>query len=149
MAVKHDPANFLARLASPSGTGGPPTLPRRGFRPRPGGAPVASGKLRPSGYRSSTEERYAIELNRRMQIGEVVWWRYEAIKLRLADATFYSPDFAVQLADGELQLHEVKGFWQDAARVKTKVVAELFPLRIVIVTARAKRDGGGFKLEEL
>ncbi len=122
---------------------------RRGYRARANGGPVATGKVRADGYRSGTEARYAAELERRKQTGEVLWWKYEAVKLRLADATFYSPDFAVQLHTGEMQLHEVKGFWQDTARVKVKVAADLFPFAFVIVTARAKKDGGGFELEEV
>jgi hypothetical protein len=56
--------------------------------------------------------------------GGVVDWWFEAIKLRLADKTWYTPDFAVLMADGTLELHEVKGFWRDDARVKIKVAAE-------------------------
>jgi hypothetical protein len=52
------------------------------------------------------------------------------------------------LTDGSLECHEVKGFWQDDARVKVKVAAEQFPLWFVAVTARPKRDGGGWNVEE-
>lgn len=34
------------------------------------------------------------------------------------------------------------------ARVKIKVAAELHPYRFVAVTARPKRDGGGWAVEE-
>jgi len=124
---------------------------RRGFRARHDGSAIAKApvKRRADGFRSGTEARYAVELERRKQTGEVVWWKYEAVKLRLADNTFYSPDFAVQLHSGELEMHEVKGFWQDTARVKIKVAAELFPFLFVVVTAKAKKDGGGFQLQEV
>jgi hypothetical protein len=77
----------------------------------------------------------------------VAWYRFEGVKLRLADNCFLTPDFAVMLADGRMQMHEVKGFWTDDARVKTKVAAEAYPFEFVIVTARKVRDGGGFNLE--
>ena len=44
--------------------------------------------------------------------------------------------------------HEVKGYWQDDAKVKIKVAAEMYPLRFVAVRKRAKKDGGGFSIEE-
>ena len=47
-----------------------------------------------------------------------------------------------------MELHEVKGHWQDDARVKIKVAAEQYPFRFVAVKARAKKDGGGFSEEE-
>jgi hypothetical protein len=80
-----------------------------------------------------TEAAYAQRLELQRQAGEVVWFKFEGIKLRLADATFYTPDFAVMLADGTLEMHEVKGFWEDDARVKVKVAASLYPFRFIAI----------------
>jgi hypothetical protein len=77
----------------------------------------------------------------------VAWFKFEGIKLRLADNTFYTPDFAVMLANGELELHEVKGFWQDDARVKIKIAADLYPMRFIAVRAKLKKEGGGWVVE--
>ena len=96
---------------------------------------------------NKTEAEYAQLLAMRKQAGEVAWYRFEGVKLRLADKTFYSPDFAVMLANGQLEMHEVKGFWRDDARVKIKVAAEQFPFRFIAVRKRAKKDGGGFAEE--
>lgn len=52
---------------------------------------------------------------------------FERIKLRLADKTWYTPDFDVLGDDDVLELHEVKGYWEDDARVKIKTAAEQFP----------------------
>ena len=49
--------------------------------------------------------------------------------------------------DGILEMHEVKGFWQDDARVKIKVAASIYPFRFVAVKARAKKHGGGWEVE--
>ena len=68
--------------------------------------------------------------------------------LSLADNTFYTGDFAVQAADEVVEIHEVKGFWQDDARVKIKVAASLYPFRFFAVKPVAKKDGGGWKREE-
>jgi hypothetical protein len=53
---------------------------------------------------------------------------FEQIKLRLADKTYYTPDFWVLGDDDVLEFHETKGGpWMDDARVKIKVAAERYP----------------------
>ena len=107
----------------------------------------ALGRLK-VGEMNKTEAAYGLELERRKQAGEVLWSKFEGLKFRLADNTFYTPDYAVMLADGELQAHEVKGHWEDDARVKIKIAAALFPLRFVAIMAKTKKAGGGWELEE-
>jgi len=80
------------------------------------------------------EARYAFELEARKRAGEVVWFLFEPFNLRLAERTYYRPDFAVMLADGTLEVHEVKGFWEDDARVKVKVAAAKFPFVFRAIT---------------
>ena len=107
----------------------------------------ALGRLR-TGEMNKTEQRYADHLEARKQAGEVAWYRFEGIKFRLADNTFYTPDFAVMLVNGQLEAHEVKGHWQDDARVKVKVAADQYPVRFIAVKASRARDGGGWQTEE-
>ena len=107
----------------------------------------ALGRLK-TGTMNKTEAAYAATLDARRHAGEVAWFKFEGIKLRLADNTFYTPDFAVMLADGVLEMHEVKGFWQDDARAKIKIAADLYPLRFKAVRANPKKDGGGWSIEE-
>lgn len=107
----------------------------------------ALGRLK-AGAMNKTEQAYERHLNARREAGEVLWFRFEGIKLRLADNTFYTPDFAVMAADGQLECHEVKGFWTDDARVKIKVAADQYPLTFLAVKAKAKKDGGGWAVEE-
>jgi len=73
------------------------------------------------------EREYAAVLDALVAAGEAVSWRYEALKFRLADGVWYTPDFVVLMADGSLQVVEVKGFLRDDARVKFKVAAGQFP----------------------
>ncbi|MCA7883218.1 hypothetical protein LGM58_08465 [Burkholderia contaminans] len=101
----------------------------------------ALGRLK-AGEMNKTEQRYADHLEARKRQGEVVWYRFEGIKFRLADNTFYTPDFAVMLANGQLEAHEVKGHWQDDARVKVKVAADQYPVRFIAVTAGPAKSGG-------
>ena len=109
----------------------------------------ALGRL-PVGHLNKTEKAYQDELERRRASGEVLWHRFEGIKLRLADNTFYTPDFAVMMADGEICLHEVKGGWfQDDAKVKIKVAASLYPFKFLVIRVRPKKDGGGWSEEQI
>jgi hypothetical protein len=107
----------------------------------------ALGRL-PVGVMNKTEAAYDAHLLELERAGEVLWRKFEAVKLRLADNTFYTPDFAVLPRSCVLELHEVKGFWQDDARVKIKVAAALYPFRFLAVTARSKKNGGGWEREE-
>lgn len=107
---------------------------------------LALGRL-PAGAMNKTEAAYAERLEQMKRNGFVLWFEFEAIKLRLADNTFYTPDFAVMSHDGVIELHEVKGFWEDDARVKIKVAAKLFPFRFKAMTPRSKKLGGGYDEE--
>jgi len=107
----------------------------------------ALGRLK-VGAMNKTEAAYAATLDQRRAAGEVAWFKFEGLKFRLADNTFYTPDFAVMLADGMLEAHEVKGFWQDDARAKIKIAADLYPLRFVAIRAKPKKEGGGWAVEE-
>jgi hypothetical protein len=107
----------------------------------------ALGRLK-VGTMNKTEAAYAATLDQRRTAGEVAWFKFEGLKFRLADNTFYTPDFAVMLADGALEAHEVKGFWQEDARAKIKIAADMYPLRFVAIRARSKKEGGGWVLEE-
>ncbi|NHT75906.1 DUF1064 domain-containing protein [Rhizobiaceae bacterium CRRU44] len=115
------------------------------------GSKAASGRLAlgrlKTGERNKTEAAYELMLEDMRHAGDVLWYRFEGVKLRLADNTFYTPDFAVMLSSGQLEMHEVKGFWQDDARVKIKVAADLYPFRFIAAMPLRKKDGGGWKIE--
>ena len=108
---------------------------------------LALGRLK-RGERNDLELAYEQHLERRKQSGEIQWYKFEGMKFRLADNCFFTPDFIVLLANGELEMHEVKGLWRDDARVKMKVAAELYPFRFVAVYAKPKKEGGGFRYED-
>jgi len=78
-------------------------------------------------YRSGLEQRYAGYLQQRFLLKEIVKWQFEALKFRLANNTFYTPDFYVLLPDGRIELHEVKGFVRAAGRIKFKTAAAQYP----------------------
>ena len=106
----------------------------------------ALGRLK-TGQMNKTETAYAERLEALKHAGLVLWYRFEGIKLRLADNTFYTPDFAVLCADGIMECHEVKGFWSDDARVKIKVAADMYPFRFMALKVLSKKNGGGWEVE--
>jgi len=109
-------------------------------------ASFALGRLK-TGQMNATERDYGVVLEARKQQGEVLWYKFEGVKLRLANNTFYTPDFAVMRADGQLECHEVKGFWQDDARAKIKIAADMYPFEFIALKKQSKKLGGGFAEE--
>ena len=107
----------------------------------------ALGRLK-AGSMNKTEAAYDAHLAALQHAGQIQWRKFEGLKLRLADNTFYTPDFAVMAADGVMECHEVKGFWQDDARAKIKVAADLYPFRFIAVRAKPKKEGGGWAVED-
>lgn len=93
-----------------------------------------AGSKRPQkspGEMNKTESAYAAILEREQGTGTILHYDYEPERLRLADNTYYVPDFRVIVADGTIEFHEVKAATQnngflceDDARVKFKVAAE-------------------------
>lgn len=107
----------------------------------------ALGRLK-TGVMNKTEAAYADHLELRKHARDIAWYRFEGVKLRLADNTFYTPDFAVMRTDGHMEMHEVKGFWMDDAKVKIKIAADSYPFRFIAIKAKSKRDGGGWHMED-
>ncbi len=79
------------------------------------------------GVMNRTEAQYGDFLEMQKMSGQVLDYRFEGLKLRLADKTFYTPDFFVIYPD-RFEFHEVKGgFIRDDANVKLKVAAAMYP----------------------
>jgi hypothetical protein len=102
---------------------------------------------------NKTEAAYALVLEAQRMAGEIAEWKFEGIKLRLADRTHYTPDFDVWGVGGELVFHEVKGakaIFRDDAKVKVKVAAEQFQrFGFLVVIPRKRKDGGGWEITKV
>jgi hypothetical protein len=97
------------------------------------------------GRMNGLEEDYSSHLALLKHAGEIAAFDFEPLKLRLGDACYYEVDFLVQAADASMEVHEVKGFWRDDARVKFRVSAEQHPwLRFFAVT---REKGGAWVVE--
>lgn len=105
----------------------------------------------PNRRMNKSEAKYANEvLEMEKRAGLIQDYVYGSVKLRLADNTWYTPDFMVIDAQGYVWFLEYKGgWWRDDARVKIKVAAEEYPMfKFVSVTSQPKKKGGGYKREE-
>lgn len=100
---------------------------------------VAEEELDPFEKMNSLERRYAEHLVSLEATGEIRRWDFQPVKLRLADRTFYTPDFRVIANDRTEQYHETKGFWRDDARAKIKMANEQHPYVFVAVQWKAKQ----------
>jgi len=92
----------------------------------------ALGRL-PGGEMNKTEAAYNRLLETRLGLGDIRWFKFEPINIRLGAKCFYSVDFMVLNFDGIIEAHEVKGFWTDDALVKFKVAAATLPFKFKAV----------------
>lgn len=107
----------------------------------------ALGRLK-TGERNKTEAAYENHLEFLKNAGEIKWQKFEGLKLRLADNTFYTPDFAIMNKFDQIECHEVKGFMLDDANVKIKIAADIYPFVFKLVKAKSKKEGGGWDIKE-
>ena len=108
-------------------------------------ARLAIARLEPTREMNKLEQAYAEDLGLLLSTGMIRRWYFESMKFRLADNTWYTPDFIVINNEGHLEAHEVKGFLRDDAAVKFKVAAALYAwLKWIMIKRRPKKDGGGW-----
>lgn len=107
---------------------------------------------RERGSMNKTETAYSQRLEAMRLAGEIQNWAFEAMKIRLADNTFYTPDFMVITADWQIEFHEVKaitkqGRWlvEDDAAVKFKVAAEMHWWAGFLMAGRTAGGGWEFR----
>jgi len=108
----------------------------------------AKHKRRAPGERNKVEAAYEAHLDLLHRAGEIDGFKFEGIKLKLADNTHFTPDFIVYAQDGVVELHDTKGTtkklraggikeaapWiEEDAKLKLKIVAEQFPFRVFAV----------------
>lgn len=109
--------------------------------------PKARGRTehRPTRGMNKLEAAYAQLLEVERKAGLLLRWDYEPERLKLAEGSYYTPDFRVQLADGTIEFHETKGFMREAAAVRLKAASALHPYTFRLV----KRSGGAWTVLEV
>lgn len=104
------------------------------------------------GEMNFTEARYAKRLELLLRAGEIQWYRFDSIKVRVANNCWLTIDFFVMNKAGELEAHDVKGsrkIIQEDAAVKMKVVADNYPFRVFYAFPNKVRGDEGFNIVEL
>ncbi len=99
---------------------------------------------KPKNGMNKLEASYGAYLDVLKHSGDVLWWRFQPLKLRLADGAYFTPDFGVLMSNLAFELHETKGFWREAARVRIKIAAEQFPFKFIAI----KKVAGSWDREE-
>lgn len=105
-------------------------------------APVAQ-------YDSKLERDWAGQLVLMRRGGLLEHWVHQGISVRLADGARYTPDFLVITREREVELHEVKGFMREAANVRLKVAAQLYPWFKFVLVRRGKGAHGQWTCDEV
>jgi hypothetical protein len=101
-----------------------------------------SPRSKKRGEMNGLELRFAQEvLILERAAGQIKDYKYEAIKLKLANGAWYTPDFDVYMPDGSLVFYEVKGHWREAARVRIKVAADAHREHLFIAVQRDRQTG--------
>jgi hypothetical protein len=117
---------------------------RTGCADVPARAPENKPAERSRRGQNKTEAAYTayLELHKRVPLDGkrlVIWYAFEALKVRIGDRCWLTPDFLVQYDNGELELHDTKGrkgnkyFATDDAIVKARAVGRNFPVPIYFV----------------
>ena len=126
--------------------------PAVGTTKKPSGSKTglqALGRL-PKGTMNKSETAYAQRLEMQKHAGEVLWYKFEGIRLMLAANTSITVDFAVLPASGVLEMIDVKGskaIFTDDARAKMKVAAAMYPFVFKVAYPLPQKDGGGWNIE--
>lgn len=110
-----------------------------------------------------TEQLYASHLEIQKHLGNVAWWDFEAVKLRLGDDCYFIPDFIIMLADGSIEVHDTKGTQkhytkkagehfvgriEDDAQVKMRACAERYPFKFYTAFRLPEKQGGTWMKKE-
>lgn len=108
---------------------------------------TARGLINQTDFSSKLEYDFARELDHQELLGNITQWWYSPCKFILAagKACTYTPDFMTIDAQGFVRFFEVKGYWREDARIKSKIFAEKFPFELTIVT----REKGQWKYERM
>lgn len=109
--------------------------------------PPAKGRV-PKPEMNKVETSYAEHLRLQYCAGDVLWYGFEVITIKLGPDCRYTPDFLVMYADGHLEAHDTKGakkiklgrksgtyepYVEEDALVKCRVTAARFPIPLYLV----------------
>jgi hypothetical protein len=122
--------------------------------------PKAKGRVEPPKEMNKTERSFSFHLAAQERAGEILYWDYESITLKLAADCRLTMDFFVVAANMEITLYDVKGrrkfkrddgsFYfgplvTDDAAVKLKVAADKYPFLTFMMVWPSESGGWDFR----
>lgn len=105
-------------------------------------APVKVPRTLANGM-NKLERDFSLQLDLCKLRGDIKWWAFNSIRLKLTGgkrSAYYKPDFAVITGSDEMVFYETKGFLREAANLRIKVAAGLFPCFRFIMVRRIKGE---------
>lgn len=117
----------------------------------------ARGRRRTPGQMNGTESKYADYLEQRKLAGEIVWYAFECITLKIAPDCRLNVDFMVMLPDGTIEMLDTKGgkknkrtgertyHAEEDAIIKVRTAAAKFSMFIFAVVFPTPGGGWGRK----
>lgn len=99
----------------------------------------AKGRIPTPRGMNKNERSYAAHLEGLYLSRQILWYGYEAVRVRIGHDCFLTPDFLVMYPDHRLELHELKGrkgksfYAEEDAVVKARAVGARFPIPIYII----------------
>lgn len=103
-------------------------------RKRPGGVAAMNGLERDHNARLLTL----------VAAGDVLWFAFNDVRLRIGVGAYFKPDFFVVYADGRIECHETKGFEREAALTRIKAAALRYP-HIGFILVKSEGSSWGFE----
>jgi hypothetical protein len=101
------------------------------------------------GGMNKTEIAYQAVLDLRWRVGEILYYEYEAVTLKIGHDLRYTPDFLVLNKAGEIEFHETKwAVMQEDSIVKIRAAATKWPFFRFII-AKRQDSGQNFELKEM
>lgn len=100
---------------------------------------------------NKTEAAFEVELSFLFRAGQLTWYAFQPITLKLAADCRYTTDFVVVLTDGTIEFIEIKGrkgasyYSREDSIIKIKVAARTYPM--FRFSIRWPLNGGGWARE--
>jgi hypothetical protein len=107
---------------------------------------LALGRL-PQGTMNKTEQAYERDLRDAQTLGDILWYRFEGLKLRLSRQHVLHARLCGAGRRWRDRVPRGQGLLARRCRAKIKVAAEQYPFRFKAVRVRTRKEGGGWAVE--
>lgn len=78
-------------------------------------------------FDSAWEAQYHARLTAMQEAGEIACFWWKGMRFAIGGGQYYKPEAVVQLPNGELEVHEVKGYRREAGMIRFRTAASIYP----------------------